>query len=301
MERMQGIMKLAFVIAVGALACGPGSGVPADTQGDGGAVTQPGAVPMATEASDTVLLRANRLLDTGEWQLALEVYQQLPPSAAVLKGMGIAHMRLWELQPALRALQQARTLAPRDAEIAGYLAEALTLNRDLDEAILVYREAIGLAGTDVNLRASYAVALAWSGNHSQAIAEYRTALELQPDHVRSRLGLAETLGWTRDFAGALAEYRRALELTTNLRERSRAHAGAAQVLAWQGELPQALAEYGRALEANPRNTDALYGMAEVHEWRREYSAAKRLYEQILQFDPDHSGAKQKLLQLGWVR
>jgi tetratricopeptide (TPR) repeat protein len=293
-------MRLAILFIVGAMACGPGSGAPADTQGDGAVGAQPGAAPSASEAPDTVLSRANRLLDAGEWQLALEVYQQLPPSAAVLKGMGIAHMRLWELQPALRALQQARTLAPRDPEIVGYLGEALTLNRDLEEAILVYREAVGLDSTNVNLRASFALALAWSGDHRQAIAEYRAALQLQPDHVRSRLGLAETLAWTRDFAGALGEYRRTLELTTNLRERSRAHAGAAQVLAWQGELSEAQAEYGRAIEANPRNTDALFGMAEVHEWRREYPAAKRLYEQILQLDPDHSGAKQKLLQLGWV-
>jgi tetratricopeptide (TPR) repeat protein len=301
MERMQGIMKLAILIVVGALACGPGSGVPADTR-DGAVATRPGAVPPPAEApADTALIRANRLLDAGEWQLALEVYQQLPPSAAVLKGMGIAHMRLWELQPALRALQQARTLAPRDPEIIGYLGEALTLNRDLEEAILVYREAVALDPANVNLRASYALALAWSGEHQQAIAEYRAALERQPDHVRARLGLAETLSWTRDFPGALAEYRRVLEVTTNLRERSRAHAGAAQVLAWQGELPRAQAEYGRAVEANPRNTDALFGLAEVHEWRREYPAAKRLYEQILQLDPDHSGAKQKLLQLGWVR
>jgi tetratricopeptide (TPR) repeat protein len=294
-------MRFAILFVVGCLACGPGSGASADPQGDRAVVAQAGAVPLDAEASDTTLIRANRLLDEGEWQLALQVYQQLPPSAPVLKGMGIAHLRLWELQAALRALQQARTLAPRDPEIAGYLGEALTLNRDLEEAILVYREAVGLDPANVNLRASYALALAWSGNHSQAISEYRAALELQPDHIRSRLGLAETLGWTRDFAGALGEYRRTMQLTTNLRERSRVHAGAAQVLAWQGELPQAQTEYGRALEANPRNTDALYGLAEVHEWRREYPAAKRLYEQILQLDPDHSGAKQKLLQLGWVR
>jgi tetratricopeptide (TPR) repeat protein len=295
-------MKIAILFVVGATACGPGNGAPGDAHGDVAVATRPGAVlPPVAEPSDTVLLRANRLLDAGEWRLALDVYQQLPPGAEVLKGMGVAHMRLWELKPALRALQQARTWAPGDPEIAGYLAEALTLNRDLDEAILVYREAVDLDRTNVNLRASYALALAWSGDHRQAVAEYREALQLQPEHVRSRIGLAETLGWTRDFAGALAEYRRTLELTTNLRERSRAHAGAAQVLAWQGDLSQSQAEYRHAIEANPRNTDALLGLAEVHEWAREYPAAKRLYEQVLQLDPDHSGAKQKLLQLGWVR
>jgi tetratricopeptide (TPR) repeat protein len=252
-------------------------------------------------AADSLLVRANRLLDNGEWQRALELFQQLPASAEALKGMGIAQIRLWEIRPALRSLRQARTMAPRDAEIAGYLAEALTLNREIAEAILVYREAVALDGSNADLRASYALALAWSGDHRRAISEYRSALALQPDHVRSRLGLAETLAWNKEFDAAIAEYRRTLEITTNLRERSRAHAGAAQVLSWQGNLPQAQAEYDRAIEANPRNTDALFGLAELHEWRREYPAAKRLYEQILQLDSNHSGAKQKLLQLGWVR
>ncbi len=293
----------AFLLVFGTIACGPGNGAPADMQRDGAAAAaQPGAVPTpATEGPDTLLVSANRLLEEGEWQAALVLFQQLPPSAEALKGLGIAHMRLWELQPALRALEQARALAPRDAEIAGYMAEALTLSRDLDEAILVYREAVALDSKNVELRASYALALAWSGDHRRAIEEYRAALQLQPDHVRSRLGLAETLSWTHDFAAAIAEYRRALETTTNLRERSRAHACIAQVLAWQGDLAQAQAEYNRAIEANPRNTDALFGLGELHEWRREYPAAKRVYEQILQLDPDHSGARQKLLQLGWVR
>jgi protein O-GlcNAc transferase len=293
-----------FVVFVmmGAVACGSGEGGPGGAEAgfEEVAVAPPGATPLP-QAGDTLLLRANRLLDEGEWEDALAIYRTLPPSAAVLKGTGIANLRLWELPAALRALQQARALAPGDAEIAGYLAEALTLNRQLDEAILVYREAVGLDSTNVELRASYALALAWSGDHRRAIAEYRAALQIAPDHVRSRLGLAETLSWTRDFDAALAEYRRALAGTTNLRERSRAHAGAAQVLAWQGELAAAQAEYGRAVEANPRNTDALFGLGEVHEWRREYPAAKRLYEQILQLDPDHGGAKQKLLQLAWVR
>jgi tetratricopeptide (TPR) repeat protein len=296
------VFLISFLIVFGAMACGPGNGAPADVERrDVDAVAERPGAELPAAAQDTLLVRANSLLDEGDWQGALELYQQLPPSAEVLKGRGIAHMRLWELEHALRALEQARALAPRDAEIAGWLAATLTLDRQLDEAILLYREAVGLDSTNVDLRASYALALAWSGDHRQAITEYRAALQMEPGHIRSRLGLAETLSWTRDFDAALAEYRRTLLLTTNLRERSSAHAGAAQVLAWQGDLAAAGAEYGRAIDANPRNTDALFGRAEVHEWQREYPAAKRLYERILQIEPDHSGAKQKLLQLDWVR
>jgi tetratricopeptide (TPR) repeat protein len=297
--------RIALLLLWGAVACGPGDGAGrphAERAEPAPGTAPPAGLPAhAVAPGDTTLQRADQLLDEGHWQEALALYQQLPATAAALRGMGIAQLRLWDLKPAIRTLTRARALAPRDPEIGGYLAEALTLDRQLDDALLVYREMIELDPTNVDLRASYALALAWSGDHAGAEREYRAALHLEPEHFRSRHGLAEVLSWRRDFDAALAEYRRALAGTTDLRQRSRALTGTAQVLAWQGDLRQAGAEYRRAIEANPRNTDALFGLAEVHEWQREYPAAKRLYEEILQIDPRHAGAQQKLLQLSWVQ
>lgn len=250
---------------------------------------------------DSLHDHAARLLAQGHWQEALDVYRRLPASVHAKTGIGIAQLRLWNLTDAITTLSEARRMAPADAEVAGYLAEALTLNKQLNEALLIYREVIALDSTNVEARASYALALAWSGDRVAAIREYRTALLQQPAHVRSRLGLAEALGWQKDFTGALVEYQRVLESTAKLDERSRALAGAGQIRAWQGDLAGASASYEAALQANPRNVDALFRLGELLEWRREYKRARATYEEILQIDPRHGGAKQRLLQLAWVK
>ncbi|HVT43065.1 MAG TPA: tetratricopeptide repeat protein [Thermoanaerobaculia bacterium] len=282
-----------------------------DQRADRGAQTTTTAVTTEGEASPSALpgktdpltpesARADQLLEAGEWRQALDAFYQLAPSREVLKKRAYAHTRLWELQPAIRILRDARDRYPDDIEIPGYLAAALTLNRELDEARALYREVLEKAPENDNARAGYALALAWSDELDAAGEEYRKVLARDPRHREARLGLGDVLSWQKRFDQAVAEYDAAAAVTTDPRSKSDALGRSGRAFAWKGDLTAALDRYEQALAIHPRNVEALLGQGEVYEWLREYRRAKAAYESVLRVVPEHPAAKAKLLQLMWV-
>jgi tetratricopeptide (TPR) repeat protein len=245
--------------------------------------------------------RADQLLYAGEWRKALDAYYKLPPTREVLKKRAFAHMQLWEIEPAIRILREAREQFPDDPEISGYLAAALTLNRELDEALSIYREVLEKLPANNNVRNGYALALAWSRDFDAAAEQYQRVLAGDPRHLEARLGLGDVLAWQKRYDEAAAEYGRVSAATADRRLKSDAFSRSARALAWKGDLPAALARYEEALAVNSRNAEALLGKGEVHEWLRQYGEAKAAYEEVLRVAPEHPAAKAKLLQLMWVK
>jgi tetratricopeptide (TPR) repeat protein len=303
-SRMPRLAALMIAVLLSSAGCGPrtegdapATATPVTAEGE----ASPSTLPAKTDPSTPESARADRLLETGEWREALDALYELPPSAEVLKKRAYAHTRLWEVQPAIRILREARDQYPDDPEIPGYLASALTLNRELDEARVLYREVLERTPENDNARAGYALALAWSGDFDAAAGEYRTVLARNPRHLDARLGLGDVLAWQKRFDQAVAEYDVGAEVTSDPRLKSDALTRSGRALAWKGDLPAALDRYERALAIHPRNVEALLGQGEIFEWQREYQKAKAAYEQVLRVAPEHPAAKAKLLQLMWVR
>ena len=98
------------------------------------------------------------------------------------------------------------------AEAHGNLANLLTAQGKLEEAVAEYRTAIRLkpelAAAHYNLRS----ALADQAKHNEAIEAYREAVRLKPDYAVARNGLGNALLGQGEVNEAIAEYHAAIRI-----------------------------------------------------------------------------------------
>lgn len=255
-----------------------------------------------SKTNDTATVdAADRLYAAEKYHEAIKEYEKLPVSADILKKIGISYHKLWEMPAAIRSLRKARQLAQEDIEIKSHLAEALSWNKEFEEAIILYQDVFSKGFVNVDVQFEYARVLAWVKDYDSAINLYRQILEKDSINFQARMGLAQTLSWRKDFDGAVEEYRKAAIFTMDLKEKSQAITRLAQVISWTGAFDNAVVEYKEALQFHSNNTDALYGLGEVNEWMGQFPKAKSYYDQILQIEPGNKSAKAKLLQLLWVK
>jgi tetratricopeptide (TPR) repeat protein len=244
---------------------------------------------------------ADSLFAAGQYKEAVREYNRAPVTADVLRKIGACYIRLWDMPSAIRSLRRARLLAPQDSGIEAALADALSWDKEFEEAISVYRDAVAKGNRKTDVLLGYARTLAWGQKYDEAERQYSQILTGDSANFAARMGLAQTLSWAKDFDASVREYTRAAALTPDANEKSQALAGVGRVLSWSGKFDEAIARYNAALEASSKNTDALFGLGEIHEWLGRYQKAKWYYEQILQIQPQHKAAKAKLLQLMWVK
>lgn len=128
---------------------------------------------------------------------------------------------------ALRRAEEARRLAPADADVLRCCAEALLVNLRRDEAIALLREALRLREDDWRIHANLATLLK-DDDAVATLAHARRAAELRPDDARVKLILAEARLLNGDRAGAIAAFEQILRelseadpLRTTVQERLR--------------------------------------------------------------------------------
>ncbi len=245
-------------------------------------------------------MKGDLLFSEEKYRDALKEYMRLPQSSEVLKRIGATQIKLWDMYAAIRTLRQAAKKSPRDMEIKGFLAEALSWNKNFGEAAVLYREAISKGDASIQVRLGYARTLSWMKDIAGAIAQYRLAVKQEPENLDAHMGLGQMLSWDKQFDASIAEYRRVAELTAVPEFQSVALARVGQVLVWKGEMDSAQATWNEALHFDPKNVEAMFGLGELHEWSGKYPQAKSYYERILQVRPEHKSAKAKLMQLLWV-
>jgi tetratricopeptide (TPR) repeat protein len=245
--------------------------------------------------------KADRLFIEEKYREALREYQKLEASPKIMMRIGAAYIKLWDMQSAIRILREAEKKAPRDGEIKGYLAEALSWNKNFGEAAVLFREALSAPDAGVGTRLSYARLLSWMKDVDGAIEQYRLAIRQDADNLLARMGLAEMLAWKKQYDQSITAYRKVVTSTRVPEYKSAALARIGQVQVWKGDMKAAQTTWKEALQHDPDNIDALFGLGESSEWSGQYKQAKAYYERILQVQPDHKSAKAKLVQLLWVK
>ncbi len=174
------------------------------------------------------------------------------------------------------------------------LADILTQQGKLDEALEHYGRTVQLypAGPRGHLR--LAMALASAGRHDQSIAEWRQTLRLAPAFWSARIGLADALLASGDAAEAAVQCREALERQPGAVE---AIVILAEALVAQGEAEQAIPHFQQALELEPNNARAHFhlGLA-LCDLGRAHSALVHLNE-AMRLQPDDV---QMLWQAAWA-
>lgn len=205
------------------------------------------------------------------------------------------HPAMALVMPALAALLLALVLlvavaAKADTVYDARRAAAADRHRD---AITLYQEAIDEHPEwRVRLARELGNQYTWADEPDTAIAYFRTYLNVFPDDLEARLGLARALSWAGRYDQSLQRYR---EIEAEGGEGAvEARLGIARVLSWQDKLWPSRRVYESILDDDPENLNARIGRARVINWAGRHREAQRLFAQLLEEEPDNAEIREGL-------
>lgn len=123
---------------------------------------------------------ADALQVRGRYLAAIQVYEQLTPTPAILNKMGISceHMFMWER--ARTSFEGALKLNPKYSEAYNNLGTLAHSQGDLQRAEKMYRKSIKLNPNDANTHQNLGTLYYAKRNFRKGDGEYRKALTLDP-------------------------------------------------------------------------------------------------------------------------
>lgn len=222
--------------------------------------------------------------------------QSHPNEGELWKALSVGQQMLG--QDALPALQRARALLPRDAELAANLGALWMARGEWQRALDTLQEAVRLqprlAGAHNNL-GNVLLSLHRAG---EALAAFEAALALQPGLAaalgnRGRALLA--LGRHDAAASAFAEAAAARPGDASLRVH------AATALRAAGQPAQAVARLREAVGIAPGLVDAWFALGELLHGQGDASGAVQAWARVVSLDPGHAEAACNLSLLDPVR
>lgn len=142
---------------------------------------------------------------------------------------------------------------------------------------------------------SEANALAQRGDYGGATEAYRRAAMVAPDDLQALLRLRTVAAVNEDDENVWWALERALQVDPRDE--------AVQMLAADAyfeieEYEKARQHYTAAVRLAPQSVDAAYKLGYLHVQLGDEATARRWFEQTLESDPDHMGARQFMISIG---
>jgi len=185
-------------------------------------------------------------------------------------------------EKALSHLIRAKALAPADAEILFEFAMAalrLTLHEDAAPALV---EALTYSPDEPRFLYALARARMGMGDLNEAERLFRRYTELRPDDATGQYGLGYVLAGLRRNKPARLAFERSLALRPDQSE-SDYQIGLLDLA--EGNLDAAEARFTKVLARYRTHTGAQLGLGRVYFNRKEYEAARKSLEHVLELDP----------------
>ncbi len=134
--------------------------------------------------------------------------------------------------------------------------------QDFAAAVRIVDARLAAAPQDLDARGWRARLLAWSGRWQEAETEYRRILEAAPRDVDALVGLSYVLSWQRRYDEALAVLDRAEGIDAS---RADIFVSRGRTLRAMGQTAGSRTAFRNALACEPKNQDALAGLASLVE------------------------------------
>ncbi|MBK1720387.1 tetratricopeptide repeat protein [Thiocystis violacea] len=227
------------------------------------------------------LLRAGQLAQAEA--VARTLTQREPRNAFGWKVFGSLLARDTDrLEESVEALEQARRLAPQDAETLNSLAQARQGLGHLDEAIELYRHTLILQPERPEFWNNQGLVQQELKRLDEALESYDEALRRQPDFIKAHNNRGSVLRELGRMPEALASHERALALDPN-------HADSAfqrgLVLHELGRFNDALNAYSQALALAPLSVLALTNRGNILRVLGRYDEARTSLDLALAIQP----------------
>ena len=165
------------------------------------------------------------------------------------------------------------------------LANTLTEQEQLDEAVAGYRRTIGLRPDFSVAHHNLGVVLARQEKWDEAIASFRRAVELKPDYVQAHRHLATILAVQHRLVEAAESWRRVIALEP---ESSTAYLHLGGVLDKQDKLDEAETNLRRGIELEPTLVEAHVRLGVIAADRARCGEATAHWQTALQLEPQQA-------------
>jgi tetratricopeptide (TPR) repeat protein len=160
-------------------------------------------------------------------------------------------------------------------------------------AATYYQAAIGLQPSLLQAHINLANLYMKSGRLDDAATEYKQVLAYDPGNLGAQLKLGQLLAMKGDYDSALSLLR---QLVKDHPDSPEAETDLGIVL-YQKKDPTAREHFEKALEMKPDSASAAYNLAILEEESGHLDAARKLYQQVLQYHPNDVEAAQALKRL----
>ena len=200
--------------------------------------------------------------------------------------LGQLRLQLNESEAGLKALKQADTAAPGQAQIANAIAHALFALGRFNDAYARLETQRTLTPDDPETLVNLGYVAEQLGRKDDAFTHYSAALELAPGDFRGRLNRAALLSERGAYDDALVDYRVLVET----------HSGSAigwfnqaECLSKAGRFEDAVTSAERALSIDPRHVNAMMCKGVALASLGEIEAAQQHVDEAFRIDPGIAG------------
>ena len=187
------------------------------------------------------------------------------------------------------------------------LGDTLRLARRFPESLQVFRRLVQSDPANAGAQVGLGQSLAATGSYDEALACFNQALEKHPGHYDALQGKAYVLFWKGSNAGAQTIFEALEKANPGDQQNPRALkdiARAEEAAHWNALRPAADASprlwidfYRKRLETDPKDLQALKGLAYQESQLTQQQAAIRDYRHVLQVYPDDRDSKLELARL----
>ena len=207
---------------------------------------------------------------------------------------------------AVRQMEKAVTLSPRDPAVRALLARAYLAADRLDEALVEAEDALKLEPSNQMALNVVGSVYYYRDDLASAAAYFERAVKANPDHAQSYVNLANTYFQMQSWHRARQAYRKALEKTpaatiaNTAAMRARLHYSIALCYDHTGDYRPEIEELSKAIYLDDAFVDAYLQMGQAYEATEDFRAAEqalRIAAQKAEADEDKVRAYVQLGQL----
>lgn len=195
---------------------------------------------------------------------------------------------------ASKAVQDALTMAPRNAEVIRFATDFFAAKGDSQTMIAFLETWTRDEPSDTAGWIVLGEALTNTGRLIEATAAYQTALDLEPDNQTANGQLGIVFSRLGDQEAALRHVSRAAELDP---ESAHTQNNLGLILAKLGRFDLAVRHYENAIALEPSLTSAYYNFGLALEQRGTPDQAASMYRRLLELAPTHEGGRTRLQAL----
>ncbi len=212
------------------------------------------------------------------WQM-----EQYGPSAECLHILGTIAVRRGQYHRALRRMESAVRLAPRDGIIRAHYAETLRQSGDVSKAVAEGRDAVALAPQDGETHNCLGLAFLDNKQPDLALRAFENATKLTPTNAGYWNNLGSTLRTLDRIPEAIENYKQAIRLGP---VNAVFHANLAGSLVEDFQHAEAIVYYTKSLELQPHDSETMNHLGQIYDELGQPEQSLKWFRKAIAVNPD---------------